>query len=590
MFPEYIHPILKYWTKNLDLKEGSDSQLTLRDWFMLIGMTSVWLLCLLQHLPMVMGSGEYLPAFNPAFDRTEDGTPVLVSVAADRAQGGDALEVGDRLLEINQVSLAGISPIKFQFEVAESFAENGNAVFTLERQGEIQSAIILPSQSKITWSHLPPIIGYVVIALLVLIRAPHIGGSRLFFGAFMSIAIFQTGITAGSGYQVVGGRFFFIAMGMISFALVTLWVISFPRPDKVDDPKPRVPNWVAFIVPILFPLPRLNYYVNGPLAPEHYVQQTYFIDGLFTLLIIGILSWNYYCADLVNRRKIRWVLMGVYLAFAPILVVQFMGVLLELGDWFYWVQNFSLLFYVAIPVSLFMAMRHFNLFDVDRLISGSLAYTFLIVVFALLAEGVIEPIAASLAIFLRADADTGQLIFVGALAALAIPIQAWLRPKIEVIFFPGSHNFRDAIENLVEEVASENEQDMEQVALMIGTRVSQLLDLQECGSYIFDSGAWVPVLEFGSGVALRLDADGSYRLKRMLERRVAPIRLKQGSEKESQYADLFPGLNVELIIPLRSEDDRLAFVALGAKRSQDVYTNTDLTLLAGVAAQVALNY
>ncbi len=557
---------------------------------MLLSMTFVWLLCLLQHLPMVMGSGEYLPAFYPAFDRTSDGTPIIVSVAADREQGGEDLEVGDRLLKINHQPLSGVSPAGFQILVADSFADKSHAVLTIERSGSEKTITILPSKAKITWSHLPPVIGYVVIALLVLLRAPHIQGSRLFFAAFMSIAIFQTGITSGTGYQVVGGRFFFILMGSLSFALVVLWLISFPRPPVSEDPKPRVPIWVAFIVPLLFPLPRLNYYVQGPLDPANYVQQTYLIDVFFTLLVIGILSWNYYCADLMNRRKIRWVLMGVYLAFVPILVIQFMGALLELGDWYYWLQNFGLLFYVAVPVSLFMAMRHFNLFDVDRLISGSLAYTFLIIIFALLAEGVIEPIAASLAVFLNADADTGQLIFVGALAALAIPIQSWLRPKIEVVFFPGHHSFRDSIEKLVDEVASESERDLEQVALMIGTRVSELLELDDCGAYVFESGTWEPVLEFGSGVALKLNADGSYRLKRMLERRVAPIRLKQGSEKESQYAELFEGLDVELIIPLRSEDEDLAFVALGQKRTQDVYTNTDLTLLAGVAAQVTLNY
>lgn len=557
---------------------------------MLLGMTVVWLFCLLQHLPMVMGSGEYLPAFYTAFDRTEDGVPMVTSDAADRPQGGEPLERGDLLLELNGVSLAGVSPTQFHFNIADSFHKKGEAVFTVNRQSDITTVRILPSRTKITWSHLPPVIGYVIIAILVLLRAPNAPGSRLFFAAFMSIAIFQTNITSGTGYQVIGGRFFFILMGMVSFALVIRWLITFARPPLEEDAKPRVPNWVAYIVPVLFPLPRLNYYVQGPLAPEDYVLHTYMVDALFTLLVIGILSWNYYCADASSRRKIRWVLMGVYLGFVPILLVQFMGAVMELGEWYYWVQNFSLLFYVAIPLSLFMAMRHFNLFDVDRLISGSIAYTILIVIFALMAESIVEPVAAQIAVFLGADAEAGQLIFVGALAALAIPIQSLLRPKIEAMFFPGQQNFRDAIEELIDNVANTSVADLEEVSLVIGTRISELLDLEDCAVYLFEEGRWIPVFKFGGRVDLDIAPTESEILKSLLERRTVPIRLRGGSEKEAGYAKLFKGLDVDLVVPIRSEDERCGFVCLGRKGSRDVYTNTDLSLLAGVAAQVTLNY
>ncbi|MGK0338742.1 MAG: hypothetical protein ACJAWF_003376 [Candidatus Azotimanducaceae bacterium] len=55
---------------------------------------------------------------------------------------------------------------------------------------------------------------------------------------------------------------------------------------------------------------------------------------LFTVLIIAILGWNYWCVDSASRRRIRWVLIGVYLAFVPIACIQFTGAIFELGDWF----------------------------------------------------------------------------------------------------------------------------------------------------------------------------------------------------------------------------------------------------------------
>jgi hypothetical protein len=301
-------------------------------------------------------------------------------------------------------------------------------------------------------------------------------------------------------------------------------------------------------------------------------------------------GWNYWCVDPVNRRKIRWVLIGVYLAFVPIAIIQFAGALFELGDWFFWLQSIGLFFYVAVPLSLFMAMRHFNLFDVDRVISGSVLYTVLIVLFALLAEGLFEPIAASMATNFGAEADTGQFIFVGLLAALAIPIQAYLRPKVDHLFFRSQSNFRDSIDDLINEVASTGTKDLEKVALLIGSRLSEVLEVKDCAINLYEDEKWTPVFRFGTNINLALEGNQAQDLKQLFDRSMVPIRLKQGSDKEMLLADRFTGLDAELIVPFRSANDGCGFLCLGRKRSKDVYTNTDVTLLAGVAVQIALSY
>jgi hypothetical protein len=573
---------------------GSDNQdsdkqdLSFKDRVLLLTLTGIWLICLVFHTNMVFGEGDYLPAFIPAFDRSVDGTPVVVSLVADREHGGNALFIGDRLITMNDEPLEGITPIRFQFLFADYFS-SGPIDLLIERDGVEIPLSIEASNTKISWSHLPPVIGYAAIALIVLLRAPGVRGSRLFFAGFMSLAIFQTVVGSGSGYLVVGGRLWFILMGSISLYLLLLWLISFPRPAKELDEKRRVPNWVALIVPVLFPLPRLNYYVNGPLSPEDYVLQTYMIDALFTLLVIAILGWNYWCVDGANRRKVRWVLFGVYAAFVPIALVQFTGAMFELGDWFFWIQSIVKLFYVAVPLSLFMAMRHFNLFDVDRVISGSVWYTAMIVLSALAAEALFEPIAASMATYLGAEGDTGQLIFVAVLAALALPAQAYLRPKIEGFFFPNRKNLSDSIEQLIDEVANTNTEDLEQVALIIGSRISMALELEDCAIYLFEDGEWVPVFRFGDKIKLNLGANESDELKQLLDGRLLPIRLKQANAKEATYASLFRGVDAELIIPFQSTNDSNGFICLGRKHSKDVFTNNDVALLAGVAVQVSMS-
>lgn len=571
-------------------RDSSDRDLSLNDWVLLLSLTSIWLVCLVLHTNMVLGDGEYSPAFVPAFDRTLDGTPTVASFVADREHTGDALRVDDQLIKLDNISLSGISPLKFQMRLADSFAQTGSAMFLVRRDGQELTVDLNASTAKISWSHLPPVIGYSAIALIVLLRAPNKRGSRLFFITFMSLAIFQTGFESGSGMQVVVGRLFFIFMGSVSFFLALFWLTTFPRPPKEEDPKPRVPMWVCFIVPVLFPLPRLNYYVNGPLSPENYVLQTFMIDILFTLLVIGILGWNYLCVDPANRRKIRWVLIGVYFSFVPIALVQLTGMLFELGTWFLWLQNISNLFYTAVPISLFMAIRHFNLFDVDRVISNSVWYTALIVSFALIAEALFEPVAGELAYYFGADPNTGQLVFVGLLAMLAIPIQTFVRPKLEHLFFPKRKNMRDSIDLLIDEVATTNTEDLEKIALLIGTRLSDVLELEDCAIYLYEQDNWAPVFRMGTHVTLNLEKEQASQVLDLFNRRLMPVRLKQGTKQESNYAKMFKGIDAELIVPFRTANEGCGFLCLGKKRSLDVFTNTDVSILAGMAVQVSLHY
>ncbi|MGK0470147.1 MAG: hypothetical protein ACJAR0_000609 [Candidatus Azotimanducaceae bacterium] len=126
--------------------------------------------------------------------------------------------------------------------LASVFDEKGSVDFLVERDTEQLPITLRPSTRKISWSHLPPVISYAAIAILVLLRAPKARGTQLFFTAFMTLAIFQTVIASGSGFQVVGGRLFFIFMAMVTYALLVMWLISFPRPPIEDDPKPRVPS------------------------------------------------------------------------------------------------------------------------------------------------------------------------------------------------------------------------------------------------------------------------------------------------------------------------------------------------------------
>jgi hypothetical protein len=73
------------------------------------------------------------------------------------------------------------------------------------------------------------------------------------------------------------------------------------------------------------------------------------------------------------------------------------------------------------PLALLISARRFNLFDIDRLISGAVSYTLLMVMLAVFGELVLEPLAARAAGLLGVDPGSGQLLFIMVPAGCQFP-------------------------------------------------------------------------------------------------------------------------------------------------------------------------
>lgn len=90
-----------------------------------------------------------------------------------------------------------------------------------------------------------------------------------------------------------------------------------------------------------------------------------------------------------------------------------------------------------------------------------------------------------------------------------------------------------------------------------------------------------------------LSAESTQKISRVLGKRVGPLRLEtRGRRSGNQTTTLdlrasLAGLDAELLVPLRPQGALSAFLCLGPKLSGDVYTSTDLSLLASVAHHVS---
>src|SRR5262249_41765087 len=101
----------------------------------------------------------------------------------------------------------------------------------------------------------------------------------------------------------------------------------------------------------------------------------------FAVMVLGSLllfvTHGYGRADPVLRRRVRWVVYGLYCAFTPaILTLVAASIEPRLLLWFLYAR----LAFIAIPVSILIAIVRYDLFDVDRLISTTFSYNIVLVV------------------------------------------------------------------------------------------------------------------------------------------------------------------------------------------------------------------
>ena len=89
---------------------------------------------------------------------------------------------------------------------------------------------------------------------------------------------------------------------------------------------------------------------------------------------IVLLTRNFHRADPLGRRQLKWFVYGIYIGTMPVLAAD-MVITLDPSWW--WLHEIATTAVALIPLCIFIAIVRFNLFDIDRLISATAAYTIL---------------------------------------------------------------------------------------------------------------------------------------------------------------------------------------------------------------------
>jgi class 3 adenylate cyclase len=278
-------------------------------------------------------------------------------------------------------------------------------------------------------------------------------------------------------------------------------------------------------------------------------------------------------------------LLGAYVGALGLAVVYAMIFLRPESSWIVGLYWLGALAFPVFPLALLIAIVRYNLLDIDRLISATLSYNTVLVIFAGIALGVVPSLSQAAAAAVGMNASVSQLGLSLLLAAVVIPSQRRLRPQIDRIFFAERHRLEEGLGDLgVELSACEEPRALIQ---LLGERLDALLRPEATLAYARSRSGFAPVFVQGRASPPLYEHDDP--LIAALRRHKAPLTMERFAIRRGR-----PGLSgfdrvaletlgVPLVVPLREGAEFVGFLCLGRKRSGDVYTSTDVALVGALA-------
>lgn len=507
------------------------------------------------------------------FPRVVRPTPAL-------ADDATALRPGDHLVRAGDRDLRGASA----WHVYAWMRAEADARGVVEMEVSRSEGRLVIDEPLATLPYLPREVAlamcFALTALLILRRAPDSPLARAFALSAFAWAIAQVqfpGAHPAQSYAYFGVR---SVAGCLWAPLMIRTAMRFP--EGVWPPDRPLPRW-----PWVFALLGLTWtgaFFSVPIPAELALRANPIVASAALAAVLVVITRNYAVAGPFGRRQVKWVLLGCYLGFVPSLLGTLVGAARPDLAAFWFASQAAV---VAVPISIFIAVTRSNLFDIDRLISSTASYTILLVALGAAVLTVVPWLAEQASA--RAGVDTGvaQVGLAIVLALAVVRLEPMVRPRFERIFFRERQAFQAGIDQLVADIAKPN--DVTALAALLGSRLAALLRPEFCVIYARASEVFAPIFSRRCAITPHFEADSA--LLAPLAERASALdveragSLLQGGSAADRAA--LSGLGAAVLVPVVRDRVLLAFVALGRKGSGDVYTSTDLALLALVGSSVS---
>ena len=535
---------------------------------------ALWMASFLLTLNAILEGRTFSPLYVAAAP-SGDEYPIVTGFPSYMREARSGLEVGDRLRQLGEVDLRGAGPASFFVRYFEVAGSRPQLPIVYERDGAILEDTLITAKAAPTVYILALSLVWVAAALYLRLRFTPTGMVRAFFYGFMWQGLYFAANFFGSYWETWAA----VALHGVCMTLVPPLIIKafqrFPHGRPPTTAAARALPWLFAPLGVLH-LSRFGF----PIPPAIGVPAVTLGMLVLFVTVLGIVTRAYHREDPIGRRRLKWFLWGHYCALLPPAAgAVIAAVEPDLTGVFF----ATLVTLALVPLSLIISITRFNIADIDRVISATVSYNVLLAL-ALLGGIALEPLLSQRIVALAGMHPTaGRALVSLALTAIVLPLHTRLRPRIEHQFFAARYAIDQGVFRLARDLAAHR--DTVGLVRALGAGLVELFRPEACVVYGRDADGYAPVFVEGRAIPPVLDARGP--LIATLRQRGQPLALARdgAGRKPTEELSPFDGaaletLDAEVLIPITTGHELALVVCLGSRLSGDVYTPTDVGLLA----------
>jgi class 3 adenylate cyclase len=565
-------------------------RLAVVDWFLIGILLPILLFGIVMSIVHGVHGEFVFPPFLVSSAPSARAYPIVREVYPSSSVDAGSIAVGDIVQRLNGLDLRGYTTagVALRWTAAARAGARSLSVVT-ERGGalsEVEVALIPGAFFPLVpwWAPLSLAIALAVTALLLLIRAAR---WRLARRAYLECMLMAFAYTPYFSVPTMPRVAIMTTVGALPLVGgLILWTVAELVPGA-EQWGPRLAALIWTLCLLLAASFAAMFWVPDVRIGAVLVRSGGFAATGLLVTILAVLTRTYRRSNALGRRQIKWIIYGSYVGVLPA-AAFYAAYSLGIGrEWLGILASVATIGIAACPLGLLVAIAFDNFLDIDRLFGATLSYSLLAICGLALVLGVLPSVARAASDALGLDPTSGQLILSVGLAAVLVPIQRVVRPRIDRALFPERITLQQGFDELLAELSGCK--DMQELTRVVGDRLDALLRPTSTVLYVGTGNAFTPLAVRGRPAPPVFAVQSG--LIATLRERTAPIAAERWSRHETALGPFeraaIETLDVAVLVPIRRGADLVAFSCLGPKRSGDIYTPTDLALLGAVASKVS---
>jgi signal transduction histidine kinase len=530
-------------------------------------------------------------AFKYAWTQPYDGlewsqiTYQVEKVDGPAAEAG--LHVGDAILQLDGAPIKEVHPLYGNKKAGE------RVLFTVLREGKLQQLELTLERPSpgILILRLQPIIvalGFWLFSTILLVLKPASGEVRLFF-FFSQLGVMVLAAGEVSTFFVDwASRLFNLSFCLLSPLTIHLHLV-FPKIKTF--PRKRFLLGLLYGLGLALSLP---FILLGPrFATSPWYPLLYSLARLYfalSILVAVVFLVHTYITTPSERRRIRLVVFGTALAFAPLVLFSLLPELLLAPAIFPYEISFP--FLILIPLSYAYAISRYKLVQMDLVLNRSVVYFAIGLIWAGLYLASVMVLDDLLPSAMIGRPLLGALITL-IMAAFFAPLKERIQGLVDRAFYGGWYDYRRVINGVSRGLSQAL--DATQLVEVLVNGVKATMQLRGAALFLAESDGSLTLrgsVGFKEEItSAQVRGDGP--LARFLRSNAEPIetsRLRQVLEDDlsAEERALLAGDEVRLWLPLVSKEELQGVLLLGARPADELFDAEDHRILGTLAQQAAL--